>query len=94
MKQLTLTKALNLCVLSGPCVLAMFLFSNHLKKSNGLSSSSTSKSGSGVFCDFTEKITQETKKNEPFPVNSALVIQDEKRKNTVQDEVDEDYDDF
>ena len=68
--------------------------SNHLKKSNGLSSSSTSKSGSGVFCDFTEKITQETKKNEPFPVNSALVIQDEKRKNTVQDEVDEDYDDF
>ena len=31
MKQLTLTKALNLCVCC-PCVLAMFLFSNHLKK--------------------------------------------------------------
>merc|ERR1712110_331790 len=53
--------------------------SNHLKKSNGLSSSSTtSKSGSGALYDFTEKITQETKKKEPFPV-TALVIQDEKQ---------------
>ena len=32
MKQLTLTKALNLCVLSCPCVLAMFLFFLSLKK--------------------------------------------------------------
>lgn len=68
-----------------------FTSSHHLKKSNGLSSS-TSKSGSGALCDFTEKITHE-KKKEPFS-EAALVIQDEKQKNTVQDEVDEDYDDY
>jgi len=65
-----------------------------LKKSNGLSSSAAKNSG------LTEKdVPAKNKKiNEPFPV-PALVIQDsinekQKQNNTVQEEVDEDYDDF
>jgi len=69
-----------------------------LKKSNGLSSSSAK--NSGTLCGLTEKVVPAKNKkiNEPFPV-PALVIQDstnekQKQNNTVQDEVDEDYDDF
>ena len=69
-----------------------------LKKSNGLNSS-TSKD-SGALYGLTEKVipAKNKKINEPFPV-PALVIQDsrketQKQNNTVQDEVDEDYDDF
>ena len=69
-----------------------------LKKSNGLSSSVAK--NSGALFGLTEKeIPAKNKKiHEPFPV-PALVIQDstnekQKQNNTVQDEVDEDYDDF
>ena len=71
-----------------------------LKKSNGLSSSVAKNSGA-LFGGLTEKIVpakNNKKIHEPFPV-PALVIQDstnekQKQNNTVQDEVDEDYDDF
>ena len=71
-----------------------------LKKSNGLSSSVAKNSGA-LFGGLTEKVVpakNNKKIHEPFPV-PALVIQDstnekQKQNNTVQDEVDEDYDDF
>lgn len=69
-----------------------------LKKSNGLNSSTAK--DSGALYGLTEKVVPAKNKkiNEPFPV-PALVIQDsrnetQKQNNTVQDEVDEDYDDF
>ena len=69
-----------------------------LKKSNGLSSSVAK--NSGALFGLTEKVipAKNKKIHEPFPV-PALVIQDstnekQKQNNTVQDEVDEDYDDF
>ena len=60
------------------------------KKPNGLSNSTSNNTSV-----FTEKIAKENNKScEAKNESEALVIQDKKQKNTVQDDVDEDYDDF